>query len=316
MEGNRSLNRKRWLGIAILAAGVVLALMILTTLMDIAVPRQAAGTQTTYPVLVGAGDISTCDNAGDGATARLLRGVISNNRKVTVFTAGDNAYDAGTSTQFARCYDPTWGRYKARTKPAPGNHEYYTSGASGYYRYFGSAAGSRGNGYYSYNRGGWHIVSLNSSCEKIGGCGSSSPQVRWLKADLASNPRSCTLAYFHEPLFSSGEHGNSPKVKPLWETLYAKRADVIISGHDHDYERFAPQTPDGKLSYGRGIREFVAGTGGKELRRFGKVRTNSQVRNSRTFGVLKLVLRPGSYGWKFIPAGGKKFTDSGHTRCH
>lgn len=315
VESSGSSNWRRWLRVSVLAAGVIFALVVLVALADIVGSERGAGTRTSYPILVGAGDISTCDNTGDGATARLLRNVVSSNRRVTVFTVGDNAYGAGTRTQFARCYAPTWGRYKARTRPAPGNHEYYTSGARGYYGYFGAAAGPR-KGYYSYNRGGWHIISLNSSCEKIGGCGESSPQVRWLKADLASNPRSCTLAYFHEPLFSSGEHGNSPKVKPLWDALYAKRADVVVSAHDHDYERFAPQTPGGRLAYNRGIREFVVGTGGKELRRFGKVRANSHVRNSRTFGVLKLALRPGSYGWKFVPVAGKRFTDSGRDRCN
>ena len=309
-------SKRRWLSISVLVAGMLFALVIFVFLADIVGSGWGAGTRTSYPILVGAGDISTCDNTGDGATARLVRNVINSNRGVTVFTAGDNAYGAGTRKQFARCYDPTWGSYKARTKPAPGNHEYYTPGASGYYRYFGSAAGPRGKGYYSYNRSGWHIISLNSSCEKIGGCGSSSPQARWLKADLTSNQRSCTLAYFHEPLFSSGEHGNSHKVKALWEALYARRADVVISGHDHDYERFAPQTPGGKPAYGRGVREFVMGTGGKELRRFKKVQVNSQVRNSRTFGVLKLVLSSESYGWKFVPVKGKEFTDSGSARCN
>jgi hypothetical protein len=198
-------------------------------------------TTQSDPVLVGAGDIAGCDTTGDEATAKLL-----DNISGTVFTAGDNAYNSGTSSQFKNCYAPSWGRHKARTKPTVGNHEYITSGASGYFNYFSSAAGDPKKGYYSYNLGEWHIVSLNSMCENVGGCGSTSPMLSWLKNDLASNPKPCTLAYFHYPLFSSGgEHGSMLKMKPAWNVLYAANADVVISGHDHDYERFAPQKPDG-----------------------------------------------------------------------
>jgi hypothetical protein len=198
-------------------------------------------TTQSDPVLVGAGDIAGCDTTGDEATAKLL-----DNISGTVFTAGDNAYNSGTSSQFKNCYVPSWGRHKARTKPTVGNHEYITSGASGYFNYFSSAAGDPKKGYYSYNLGEWHIVSLNSMCENVGGCGSTSPMLSWLKNDLASNPKPCTLAYFHYPLFSSGgEHGSMLKMKPAWNVLYAANADVVISGHDHDYERFAPQKPDG-----------------------------------------------------------------------
>jgi hypothetical protein len=265
------------------------------------------------PVLVGAGDIAGCDTTGDEATAKLLDGISG-----TVFTAGDNAYNSGTPTQFNNCYDPTWGRHKARTKPTPGNHEYLTAGASGYFGYFGSAAGDPSKGYYSYDLGEWHIVALNSMCEKVGGCGATSPMVSWLKQDLAANDdKACTLAYFHHPLFSSGsKHGNSPKMRPSWNALYAANAEVVLNGHDHDYERFAPQRPDGTLDNSRGIREFVVGTGGKSLRPFGTIKANSQVRNANTYGVLKLTLHPTSYEWKFVPEAGKTFTDSGVTTCH
>jgi acid phosphatase type 7 len=272
----------------------------------------SASNTVSDPVLVGAGDIAGCDTTGDEATAKLLDSISG-----TVFAAGDNAYNSGTSSQFKKCYVPSWGRHKARTKPIAGNHEYLTPDASGYFNYFGSAAGDPKKGYYSYNRGEWHIVALNSMCENVGGCGSTSPMVKWLKNDLASNPKTCTLAYFHYPLFSSGsEHGNQPKMKPIWEALYAANADVVISGHDHDYERFAPQRPDGTLDTKRGIREFVVGTGGKSHYPFGKIRANSQVRNATTYGVLKLTLHPSSYEWKFIPVTGKTFTDSGATSCH
>jgi hypothetical protein len=265
------------------------------------------------PVLVGAGDIANGQNQNDEATAKLLDGISG-----TVFTAGDNAYESGTLTEFNNYYGPTWGRHKARTKPSVGNHEYVTSGASGYFDYFGAAAGARDKGYYSYDLGEWHIISLNSMCEKVGGCGATSPMVTWLKNDLAANAsHKCTLAYFHHPLFSSGSvHGNDPKMRPSWDALYAANADVVVSGHEHNYERFAPQRPDGVADSARGIREFVVGTGGRALYSFGTIKANSQVRNATTHGVLKLTLNPTSYNWQFVPVAGKTFTDSGTTSCH
>jgi acid phosphatase type 7 len=265
---------------------------------------------TSDPVLVGAGDIADCSGWGDEATAKLLGGISG-----MVFTTGDNAYESGTATEFSDCYDPSWGRYKARTRPSVGNHEYYTAGASGYFNYFGSAAGNPRKGYFSYDLGEWHIISLNGMCEQVGGCGDHSPMVSWLKQDLASHLKACTLAYFHHPLFSSGWHGNQTKMRPTWDALYAANADVVLNGHDHDYERFTPQTPSGEYS-ARGIREFVVGTGGRELRPFGTIMPHSEVRNAHTFGVLKLTLHPTSYEWKFIPVAGKTFTDSGTGKCH
>jgi hypothetical protein len=265
----------------------------------------------TDPVMVGAGDIARCSSPGAEATAKLLDGIPG-----TVYTTGDNAYESGTTTEFANCYDPTWGRHKARTKPAPGNHEYNTPGASGYFGYFGAAAGDPSKGYYSYDLGGWHIISLNSMCEYVGGCGASSPMVDWLQKDLAANPKSCTLAYFHHPLFSSGEHGNQTKMRPTWDALYAANADVVLNGHDHHYERFAQQSPSGAADPARGIREFVVGTGGGSHYSVVSIQPNSQVRNTDTYGVLKLTLRPTSYDWQFVPEAGQNFTDSGTTSCH
>jgi hypothetical protein len=264
------------------------------------------------PVLVGAGDIASCSSSGDEATANLLDGISG-----TVFTLGDNAYENGSAAEFANCYDPTWGRHKARTMPAVGNQEYQTPGASGYFGYFGAAAGDADEGYYSYDRGQWHIISLNSMCENVGGCGASSPMVTWLKNDLAANPAACTLAYFHHPLFNSGaEHGNDPKMRPSWDALYAAGAEVVLSGHEHTYERFAPQTPAGAADPAQGIREFVVGTGGASHYSFGTIQPNSEVRNADTYGVLKLTLHPGSYDWRFVPEAGKTFTDSGTDQCH
>ena len=273
-------------------------------------PRTSS-TLTSAPVLVGAGDIADCSSSGDEATAKLLGDIPG-----TVFTTGDNAYESGTATEFSNCYDPSWGRYKERTRPSVGNHEYYTADASGYFNYFGSAAGDPKKGYYSYDLGEWHIVSLNGMCEHVGGCGAHSPMVSWLKQDLASNPKACTLAYFHHPLFSSGWHGNQAKMIPTWDALYAANADVVVNGHDHDYERFAPQRPEGVPDSSRGIREFVVGTGGDELRPFRIFQPNSEVHNADTFGVLKLTLHPASYEWKFVPEAGKTFTDSGSDWCH
>jgi hypothetical protein len=261
-------------------------------------------------VLVGAGDIASCDSRGDRATAKLL-----GNIRGTVFAAGDNAYENGSLSEYRSCYGPTWGRYKNRTKPVVGNQEYDTPGASGFFNYFGAAAGARGKGYYSYNRGAWHIVALNSECEHLrGGCASNSPMLTWLEKDLKSNPARCTLAYFHSPRFSSGQNGNDANMKPIWAALYAAKADVVVSGHDHVYERFARQTPRGVRST-RGIREFVVGTGGASHGKFKKTEANSQVRNAHTYGVLKLTLRPANYSWQFVPVAGKTFRDSGTTRC-
>ena len=256
------------------------------------------------PVLVGAGDISTCTNRGDSKTANLIEDI-----EGTVFTAGDNVYPSGALGDFEDCYEPTWGAFQNRTRPSPGNHDYETVDALGYFAYFGSAAGKPGNGWYAYDRGAWRIYALNSNCPPVGGCGKGSPQLQWLKADLAANPRRCIAAYWHHPLFSSGAHGNSPEVKPFWRALYAAGADVIVNGHDHDYERFARQQPDGHRSTA-GIRQFVVGTGGAELRPFANIKPNSQVRNASTFGVLKLTLHARSYDFKFVPQAGKNFTDA------
>jgi len=277
-------------------------------------PKPHATGEAPDPVLVGAGDIASCDDlAGAEATAKLIDKIPG-----TVFAAGDLAYPDGSDEQFANCYGPTWGRFKDRTRPAPGNHEYHKGGASGYARYFGAAAGDPDKAYYSYDLGTWHIVALNSECAAIGGCDAQSPQTQWLKQDLAQHPGGCKLAYFHKPLFSSGgKHGNDPEVRPLWEVLYGAGADVIINGHDHDYERFAPQDPSGHLDQKRGLREFVVGSGGKNShRKMGNPEPNSEVRNDDTFGVLKLTLHPGAYDWEFVPEAGKSFKDAGSDPCH
>lgn len=259
-------------------------------------------------VLVGAGDIADCGSDGDEQTANLLDSIPG-----TVFTAGDNAYDSGTDSEFARCYAPSWGRHKARTRPSPGNHDYRSHNGGPYFAYYGLQAGEAGRGYYSYGLGAWHIISLNSNISMKAG----SPQEQWLRADLAANRTPCVLAYWHHPRFSSGtEHGSDQSSQPLWQALYEFGADVVLAGHEHNYERFAPQTPTGVADSARGLREFVVGTGGADHYPFGAPIANSEVRNGETWGVLKLTLEPESYRWRFFPVRGKAFADSGLARCH
>jgi acid phosphatase type 7 len=263
-------------------------------------------------VLIGAGDIADCSNlAGAEATAKLLEV-----NPGTVMALGDLAYPNGTAENF-KCYDQTWGRVKSRTRPSVGNHEFHSQGATYYFEYFGAAAGDPKTGYYSYDLGAWHIVVLNSECKEVGGCQAGSPEEKWLRADLAAHPAACTLAYFHKPRFSSGlNHGDDPEITAFWQALYDNNVELVLNGHDHDYERFAPQDPNGKADPKRGIREFVAGTGGKSHRGFGFTRPNSEVRNNDAYGVLKLTLKPGGYAWQFLPEAGKTFTDSGSGTCH
>jgi acid phosphatase type 7 len=265
------------------------------------------------PVLVGAGDIADCDSPASAETAKLIEGIAGN-----VFTAGDNAYPNGTADQFAQCYDPTWGQFKARTRPAAGNHDYQTKGAAGYLGYFGSAATNKdGKTWYSYDLGRWHVLVLDANCTEVevGGCGTASPQGQWLTADLAASKARCTVAIWHQPRFSSGVHGNDLAVSPFWDALYAAGVDVVINGHDRDYERFKPQTPSGATDLERGIREFVVGTGGEALRVFGIDKPNSDIRAAVDHGVLKLTLHPTGYDWAFVSVTGI-FSDSGSAACH
>ena len=262
------------------------------------------------PVLIGAGDIAYCDRETDSETAALLAG-----QEGTVFTAGDNAYPDGTPEQFVDCYGSSWGRELARTRPAPGNHDHHTADLAGYLGYFGASAAPDGTAWYSYDLGSWHVIMLDATCDAAGGCSADSAQGRWLAADLASSDSVCTLAVWHEPRFSSGEHGNAAAVAPFWDALYAAGADLIVNGHDHDYERFAPQDPSGAADPGRGIREFVVGTGGAELRGFGAQAANSELRIAGIFGVIRLVLHPGAYEWSFVATSGV-VPDAGLGKCH
>lgn len=294
----------------------LLAAMALAVLVACVTAALAAGPgvgRTATVTLVGAGDIASCSQNNDSATARLLGNIPG-----TVIALGDNVYPDGDAANFRNCYDPTWGKYKKRTKPAVGNHEYYsTTGARPYFDYFGARAGRAGKGYYSYDRRNWHIVVLNSNCGKVGGCDRRSPQGRWLRNDLANNPSRCTLAYFHHPLYATGNGTATAQVKPFWKVLHNRGAEIILSGHAHRYERYAPMAPGGRRS-ANGIRQFVVGTGGEpggsEIVRDDA--PNLQVVKTDVFGVIRLNLRADSYAWKFVPIAGKTFTDSGSDGCH
>jgi hypothetical protein len=269
----------------------------------------ATSASSNAPTLVGAGDIMDCGLQSDEATAALLDRLPG-----TVFTLGDHVHPIASAHAFAQCYDPSWGRHKARTRPAPGNHDYAIPGAADYFDYFGAAAGDPSKGYYSYDLGTWHIIVLNSACNAVG-CEAGSPQEQWLRADLQAHPTTCTLAYWHHPLFSS-RYGTDSRSQPLWQALYDAGAEVVLNGHAHTYERFAPQTPHGQRDDARGIRAFVVGTGGAPLRPFATNQPHSEVLNNSTHGVLKLTLHATSYDWQFVPVVGQTFTDAGSTACH
>jgi len=263
---------------------------------------------------MGAGDICIQSTlAAAQATEQLLAAVPGAN----IFTAGDNSNEAGSASQYANCVGPSWGLLKGQTRPVPGNHDYGTSGAAPYYAFYGSQAGTAGKGYYSYDLGSWHIIALNSECKNVaGGCSAGSAQELWLKADLAAHPAACTIAYWHRPTFSSGSSGGSTAYRAFWDDLYAAGAEIVIGGHDHHYERFAPQTPAGVADPAAGIRQFVVGTGGSFSTGVGSAHRNSEARKAPALGVLKLTLHPGAYDFQFVPAPGTTFTDSGSGTCH
>ena len=266
------------------------------------VPTVVATGASDDIVLIGAGDISECDSDNDELTAQLLDAVPG-----TVFTTGDNAYESGTIEEFNDCYGPTWGRHKDRTKPVPGNHEYKTDNASGYFEYFNTIPE-----YYAYDLGTWRIYALNSEID----VSESSSQMTWLREDLAANPAQCVLAYWHQPRWSSGSHhGSDEDYRALWQLLYEAGAELVLNGHEHHYERFAEMNAEGAV-VSPGLREIVIGTGGRDLYEFGTALPGSEVRNGATYGVLKVTLNADGYDWEFIPIAGSTFTDSGSTSCH
>jgi hypothetical protein len=330
---------------------VLLSTAVLATALLILVypPGQAAQAQSSPErIFVGTGDISSCSHNRDYQTAKVVDSTVDNakaaNVPVSVFTLGDLAYPDGTEQQFRDCYDPTWGGSHLGvrsditnkvlnpdlwnlTQPVVGNHEYQTPNAAPYFDYFGTKAGDRTKGYYSYNQGTWHFVLMNSNCEEVGGCGWFFAQGRWLRADLASpqnQSASCTVASFHHPLYTSST-ADTTIVRPFWDMLYNAGADVILSGHAHYYERFAPMRPNGTKDLAYGIREFVVGTGGAapsnpmRLPRANNSKIDSEIPDSpgkTAYGVLKLDLYAGGYTWKFLPRESDTFTDAGSGTCH
>jgi hypothetical protein len=282
-----------------------------------------ASASAAGPVTIAAaGDIacpaSSPDYAGGAGTAgacrqRATSDLVAGHGYDAVLVLGDLQYDNGSAASFQQVYGPTWGRVRSVTRPVIGNHE-YGSGGDAYFDYFGAAAGPRGQGWYSFDLGGWHVVALNSNCDRVG-CARGSAQERWLAADLAAHPSRCTLAMWHHPRWSGGEHGDNPVVSALVEDLYAAGADVILNGHDHDYERFAPQDPSGGLDRARGVREFVVGTGGKSHYRV-TPSARTEASSDDTYGVLELTLRAGGYDWRFRPEAGRTFSDRGSADCH
>ena len=283
-------------------------------------PKESARPAPPGPLEPGAtllavGDIASCSSTGDEATAAI----VAQHPAGVVVTLGDNVYPNGTSTEFTDCYDPSWGAHRSRTRPAAGNHDYNTAGAAGYYGYFGAAAGDPATGYYSFDVGDWHVIALNSNCSSVP-CAGGSAQEPWLRADLAAHATApCTLAYWHHPRFSSGTaHGSSTAVAPLWAALHDYDAEVVLAGHEHQYERFAPLDTAGQVDRAGGVREFVVGTGGRS-HYTGFVNpplTGSEVRDGTTYGVLELTLKPTSYDWEFLPIAGGTFSDSGSGSCH
>lgn len=263
------------------------------------------GPSRKHTSLVAAGDISSCFWRGDEATARLLDDIGG-----IVAPLGDNAYPDGTYREYRQCYHRSWGRHLDRTRPAVGNHEYRTEDAAGYFRYFGDRAGPRGKGWYSYAHEGWHVVVLNSDVD----LDRDSEQYRWLVDDLRRNRTRCTLAYFHHPRWSSGRHGGRERVVDAWRAMYDAGVDVVLSGHDHHYERFAPMDGVGRLDP-RGIRQFVVGTGGAPSYRLRERVHHSEAIAAHVRGVLRLVFHPDSYEWEFVPIPGRDFTDAGRANC-
>ena len=289
------------------------------------ISKRVTATTATSVVVAAAGDIA-CDqsdpNYHDGlgsSTAcrqRYTSDLLVDGNFDAVLALGDQQYESGSLSDFNAVYDPTWGRVKDITYPVVGNHEYGQSGASGYFDYFGSAAGERGKGYYSFDLAGWHIVAINSNCDQVS-CSAGSTQESWLRADLAAHPADCTIAMWHHARWSSGHDGDNTFMQTMWDDLVDADVEILLSGHSHDYERFAPQDANGSLDEAGGVRQFVVGTGGAFFTGLGTgFDDNSQAHQNNTFGILKLTLRSDAYDWQFVPEAGKTYTDSGTTSCH
>ena len=295
-------------------------------------PRTAGAAEATSSTahVAAAGDIACDESKPAPSGPGIVPGIACGQQQTSdlmiglhpdaVLPLGDTQYSNGALAKYAASYGPSWGRLFTISHPTTGNHEYINSDDStdgaGYFAYFGAAAGAVGQGWYSFDLAGWHLISLNAQCDAVGGCGAGSAQEKWLAADLAAHKNKCTLAYWHQPRFTSGQHGDDPNYSAFWNDLYRAGAEMVLNGHDHDYERFAPQNPTAQADPSHGIREFVVGTGGEDQRPFKTTQPNSEVRSDHSFGVLDLTLNAGSYTWRFVPVAGATFTDSGSGSCH
>ncbi len=266
---------------------------------------EAAARATSAVTVAAAGDIASCDEAGDEETAALVQRI----RPDAVLTTGDNVYPVGSWQQFATCYARSWGRFRQKTYPSPGNHDYFTPGARGYFRYFGDRAPRP---YYSFDLGRWHLVSLNSELH----AGWRSPQVRWLRRDLARDAHRCELLYWHQPRFSGGPHGSNPDVQGLWRAAYEAGVDLVLVGHDHNYQRFRRLDARGRPDPRFGVVQIVVGTGGRSHYELGEI-SHRPAADGTTFGVLKVRLGARSFGLRFVPVSGGAYADRiGNARCH
>jgi hypothetical protein len=288
----------------------------------ISLPAPAGATMLTpgavdAVTLVGAGDIGVCgSNTSDTRTAQLVANILAADTTAIAFTAGDNVYPDGSSSWFASCYEPTWGAFKTRTRPVPGNHDYQNNPAGeGYFAYFGANAGPTGRGWYRYHAGTWRVYALTSECIRGSRC--YIRQYRWLRADLVNNPHQCVMAIWHRPRFSSGQHGSSTRMEPVFKLLYDHGAEFVVSGHDHNYERIAPTDPSGNPDPTNGLRQWVVGTGGAPIRPFQvPALPMTESRDSTAHGVLRLDLYAGGYDWQFLTTSNNPFTDTGSASCH
>lgn len=262
--------------------------------------------------ILAVGDIAVCGMQNDELTGQLAAELPG-----TILALGDMVYESGTESEFKRCFDSSWGAVKDRIRPVPGNHEFETAGAGPYYEHFGDAAGTPGLGWYSFDIGAWHVIALNSNCrDQQNVCSDDSPQGDWLETDLARHPTACTLAFMHHPRWTSGEHGSDPLLGEFWTMLYDAGVDVVLTGHDHDYERFTPMDADGAADPTRGIRLFIVGTGGRSLDPFADILPTSEARNNVSYGVLQMALYDGHYTWEFIPTDADGYRDAGTGTCH
>lgn len=246
-----------------------------------------------------------------GDTAQLI-GELSPN---AVLVLGDAQYPSGSLEEFLASYHHSWGRFRPITSPVPGNHEYLTPGAAGYFAYFGRRAGTPEEPWYAFGLGDWRLYALNSNCSEVGGCDESSRQYRWLRTQLEADESACSLAFWHAPRFSSGYHGGSSSMREIWQLLDDHGVDLVLSGHDHHYERFAPMDAAGARTPA-GIRQFIVGTGGSRHYPSWRRSAGSEAVHSGAFGVLQLTLANDSYAWTFVPVEGNRYRDAGTSACY